>query len=270
MIFLKNTLHILGARGSVPTGGPDFARYGGQTTCFFLRLGGEAVILDAGSGLMELERCLLPGEDHAAMVLTHPHADHLLGLPLCPAVMRPDFRLELYAAVRGGLSPEAQVRALMSPPLWPVGPDSLPGQIRFHALPEALELGSLSVRSMEGDHPGGVSLLRITGGGRSVVLATDCTLSEALLPRLIQFAEGCDLLLCDGQYCEAEWETRSSFGHSTWRAAAELGRACRAGRTVIVHHDPCRTDEMLDAAQAEIRAEFQSCTFARAGEEIII
>ena len=265
---MKDTIHILGARGSVPVAGPAFARYGGQTTCFFLRLNGEGVILDAGSGLMELDRCLAPGENRASLLLTHPHADHLLGLPLCPAVLRPGFRLDLYAAEHEGRSAEEQIRAFLSPPLWPVGPDQLPGDIRFHALPDTLALGSLTVRSMEGCHPGGVSLLRISGGGKSVVLVTDCTLRPALLPRLTAFAADCDVLLCDGQYSEEEWKTRSDFGHSTCRAAAELGRACHAGKTLIIHHDPCRTDAMLEAMQASLAEEYPSCTFARAGEEV--
>lgn len=270
MFCLKNAIHILGARGSVPVCGPAYSRYGGQTTCFFLRLNGEAVILDAGSGMMELDRCLAPGENHAALLLTHPHADHLLGLPLCPAVLRPDFRLDIYAAVHEGRSPKEQVHAYTAPPLWPVTTDSLPGDIRFHELPETLVLGSLTVRSMEGCHPGGVSLLRISGGGRSVVLVTDCTPKDELLPRLTEFARDCDVLLCDGQYSEAEWVTRSGFGHSTFRAAAALGKACNAGKTIIIHHDPGHTDDMLDAAQAAMKTEYPSCIFARAGEEIAL
>ena len=265
---MKDAIHILGARGSVPICGPSFARYGGQTTCFLLRLNGEALILDAGSGLMELESCLLPGENHASLLLTHPHADHLLGFPLCPAVMRPDFCLDVYAAVRNGLSPEDQISAFMSPPLWPITPQKLPCTLRFHALPETLLLGGVTVKTMEGEHPGGVSLFRISGCGKSVVLVTDCTLSAELLPRVTDFAADCDVLLCDGQYSDEEWAARASFGHSTFRAAAEFGKACRAGRTVIVHHDPGHTDAMLDAAQAALQAEYPNCTFARAGEEI--
>ena len=113
-----------------------------------------------------------------------------------------------------------------------------------------------------------MSLFRISGGGKSVVVITDCTLSAALLPRVTDFAAGCDILLCDGQYTDEEWKTRSNFGHSTFRAAAEFGKACRAGRTVIIHHDPGHTDEMLDAAQAALQTEYPNCTFARAGEEI--
>lgn len=267
---MTDSIRILGARGSVPVTGSRFSRYGGQTTAFFLRLGGEILLLDAGTGLMDVGACLSPEDRHASLLLTHPHADHLMGLPLCPAVMRPDFHLDLYAARRYGLTPEAQVCAYMSPPLWPVEPAILPAEIDFHELTERFTIGSVTVESMEGIHPGGVSLLRLRCGGKSVVLATDCTLTGGLLPPLLEFASGCDLLLCDGQYSDAEWETRSNFGHSTWTAAAALGRLCGAKRTLIIHHDPGHTDEILDAAETSVRRTDPNCTFARAGEEIAL
>ena len=123
---------------------------------------------------------------------------------------------------------------------------------------------------MEGAHPGGVSLLRLTGGGKRVVFATDCTVNGPGAGPLAEFAQGCDLLLCDGQYSDAEWPERSAFGHSTWTAAARLGRACGAARTRVIHHDPGHTDRLLDDAAGELRAIHPDCAFARAGEEIFL
>ena len=261
---------ILGARGSVPVSGVDFLRYGGATTCVLVRLAGQAVVLDAGTGLLELPRRLEEGERHIPLLLSHPHADHLLGLPLCPLLFQPDFRLDVYAAQRNGLSAEDQVRALLSPPLWPVGPERLPSPPTFHSLPPRLELGPVTVERIEGVHPGGVSLLRLTGGGRRVVFVTDCTLTDALLPELTDFARDCDLLMCDGQYSASEWPGCSGFGHSTWTAAARLGAACGAGKVRVIHHDPAHTDQQLDAAADELLRFHPDCTFARDGEEILL
>ena len=261
---------ILGARGSVPVSGGEFLRYGGATTCVLVRLAGQAVVLDAGTGLLELPSRLKDGERRIPLLLSHPHADHLLGLPLCPLLLQPEFRLEVYAARRGGRGAEEQVRTLMSPPLWPIGPEKLPSPPVFHDLPHRLELGGVTVESMEGVHPDGVSLLRLTGGGRRVVFATDCTLTAALLPRLTDFARDCDLLLCDGQYSDAEWSGRAGFGHSTWTAAARLGSACGAGEVRVIHHDPGHTDDELDAAAGELRRIHPNCGFARAGEEVLL
>lgn len=260
---------ILGARGSVPVSGRDFQRCGGTTTCVLVWLAGQAVILDAGTGLMNISS-LLGEECRIPLLLSHPHADHLLGLPMCPLLFRPDFRMDVYAARRNGLDAEAQVRALMAPPLWPVGPERLAASLTFHDLPSHLELGAVTVDTMEGVHPGGVSLMRLTGGGRRVVFATDCTLTDALLPELTDFAKDCDLLLCDGQYSDAEWPARAGFGHSSWTAVARLGRDCRARQVRVIHHDPTHTDALLDGAAEELHRIHPNCEFARAGEEVLL
>lgn len=261
---------ILGTRGSVPVSTEAFLRYGGATTCVLVRLAGQTVVLDAGTGLMDLPPLLEEGECRIPLLLTHPHADHLLGLPMCPLLFRPDFQMDIYAARRGGLDAEAQVRALMSPPLWPVGPERLAASVNFHDLPSHLELDAVTVDTMEGVHPGGVSLLRLTGDGRRVVFVTDCTLTDGLLPALTEFARDCDLLLCDGQYSDAEWPARTDFGHSTWTAAARLGRDCGAKRVRVIHHDPAHTDDFLDGALEELRRIHTDCAFARAGEEVLL
>jgi len=258
---------ILGARGSVPVSGPDYARYGGATSCYFVRLAGQPIVLDAGSGMLSLPAALGPEERRLALLLTHPHADHLLGLPMCGLVFDPACRIDVYAARRGGYDAAAQCRRLISPPLWPVGPEGLPADIRFHDLPGEMEVGPVRVRAMEGVHPGGASLFRLDCGGKSVALVTDCTLTDALRPQAAAFAQGCGLLLCDGQYSLEEWPARASFGHSTWDDAAEFGRLCGAGRTRIVHHDPARTDAELDAAAGALGP---GCAFAREGEEILL
>ncbi len=262
-----DSVKILGTRGSVPVSAPAFARYGGSTSCYFVRLAGQPIVLDAGTGILSLPAALGPGEQRLPLLLTHPHADHLLGLPMCKLLFDPACRIDFYAARRGDYDAAAQFCRLMSPPLWPVGPNDLSADIRFYELPEEMALGPVRVRSMEGVHPGGVSLLRLDGGGKSVTLVTDCTLTAALRPAAAEFARDCDLLLCDGQYRPEEWAVRSAFGHNTWEMAAEFGRLCGVGQTRVVHHDPCRTDEELDAAAGGLG---QGCAFAYEGEEIFL
>lgn len=44
-------IRLLGVRGTLPVHGPEFARFGGATSCVLVRAGGETIILDAGTGL---------------------------------------------------------------------------------------------------------------------------------------------------------------------------------------------------------------------------
>ena len=266
---MKDSVHILGTRGSTPVSGPEYLRFGGATSCYLVCLDDTCIVLDAGTGL-----CALPEEACSRhtldLILTHPHIDHLLGLPLCPFLYRDNTCLNIYAKTRGGLGAEDQVRSLFSPPLWPVSPSQVPAEIRFSDLSSSLQCGPVRIDSMEGIHPGGISLLRLTGSAHSVVLISDCTLTEELLPRAAEFARGCDLLLCDGQYSEEEWAARSSFGHSTWTDAARFGIRCGAKAMRIIHHDPSRTDAQLIKAEQNIQGLFSACSFAREGEVITL
>lgn len=264
---MEHVITILGARGSVPVSGSSYARYGGATTCVLVQMRDAFVVLDAGTGILSLPENVfrLP---RLPLLLTHPHADHLLGLPMCPYVMRQGAQLDIYAAPRSGLDARGQIERLLAPPLWPIGPDALAANVYFHPLPETLRLGDIRVDTMEGDHPGGVSLFRLESDDKRVVFATDCTLSDALFPQLCEFAQNCDLLLCDGQYSEAEWESHATHGHSSWDMAARLARQCGARRLRIVHHSPFRTDTELDRAAETLRAIDPAFDFAREGEVI--
>ena len=271
----EDAVTILGARGSLPVNGADYIRYGGSTTCILVRLGDRTVVLDAGSGLLNLpgptECSFLPEKPEPLPILiTHPHIDHLLGLPLCPYCLKPGGAVDIYVKTRMGMGGQEMVDRLFSPPFWPVGTAQLPADIRFHELPETFDLGAVHIETMEGFHPGGVTLLRLSGNGKSVVLVTDCTLTEELTPAVRAFARDCDLLLIDGQYSEAEWSARKDFGHNTWTVAAQLGAACGAKRVRIIHHDPGRTDRMLDDASGELERICPTARFAYETEEIAL
>lgn len=264
---MRNQVRVLGARGSTAISGERFARYGCATACVLLELAGQPVLLDAGSGLMNIPEELMDAPT-LPLLLSHTHFDHVMGLPLCPYCMQPDRVLVLYGRARKGLSAEEQVRRLMAPPLWPVGPERLPAKLHFLPLLQKLTIGPLRVTSLEGRHPGGVSFFRIEGDGRAVVYATDFTPDQAMNDSLAEFARDCDLFIADGQYSPEEWELKKHFGHNSWEASAALGERCGAKRTLIFHHDPCRKDDQLDLAAAAVSARHPSCTFAKENEVI--
>lgn len=263
------TVTVLGCRGSLPVSGPSYSRYGGATCCILIRGGGHAVLLDAGSGLFHLPSCL-PNVSELSLFLTHAHLDHLIGLPMCPFASDPEFRLHLYGADRNGMDLKAQISALFSPPFWPITVDQLPAQLFFHPLSAKTECRGFTVEAVEGCHPGGISVLRLTLAGRSIVLMTDCTITAENRGILLEFCRDCDLLLCDGQYTEEEWHTRSHFGHNSQLHAAHFGLACGAKQIRLIHHDPAHTDDQLDLARAAIRAMGPHCDLAYEGEELLL
>ena len=251
---MKDFLKVLGCRGSVPRSGKDFSKYGGATSSYALRLGGRLMIIDAGSGILDIDS-VLEGENRVDLFLTHPHADHIIGFPMCRPVFRNDFHFDIYAKTRAGLDGKAQINAFMELPNWPVDVDGLAASSDFHELEEDMTLPGdvpVRVRSMDAAHPGGSSLLRFEYENKSVVVATDCTINEENACSMADFAKDCDLLLIDGQYRPVEAGGKAGFGHNSWAAAAEFAKSCGAKRALIVHHDPYNTDDILDLAAEDM------------------
>ena len=267
---MRPAVFILGVRGSLPISRQDSLKYGGATLCIFMRLADQPIVLDAGTGILDLPNLLHSDDTDVSILLSHSHVDHLLGIPMCPTMFDPKQTLHIYGAERNGMRVREQIQTLMSPPLWPIPVESVGAAVTFHSMESSFKLGSVRVDTMDGIHPNGVTLFRLTGDGKTVVYMTDCTLTEGFFSKATEFARDCDLLLCDGQYNEEEWASRSHFGHNTWTAAARLAAAANAKQARIIHHDPFRTDVELDAAAKELTNIYPGCAFARAGEEITL
>ncbi len=260
---------VLGSRGSVPVSGKKFSRYGGATSCVVIRTGEGAVILDAGTGILSLSSCL--GKlQHIPVFLSHCHVDHILGLPLCSEIFDPANRFTIYGASRSGKDIASQVSALLSPPLWPVGVHELPAGITFSDLPSSVTVNGITVESMEGNHPGGVSIFRVTAAGKQIVYMTDCTITDENRQSLLTFCRGCDLLLCDGQYSDEQWPACAAFGHNRWTEAARFALKCDAKLLRILHHAPNHTDDELDNAERQAKEICPACAFSFDGEEITL
>ena len=284
-------VHLCGVRGSTPAAGRDFLRYGGHTSCVAVAHddgGPPRLILDAGTGLRPAG-ALLRGEAFAGTILlTHLHWDHVHGLPFFAAGNRPDARVQLLLPEQDGAgqdgtgSAEAVLARGMSPPHFPITPGELRGDWSFGFLaPGEAKAEGFTVEAAEIPHKGGRTFgYRISDGHSALAyLPDDCPTELGpgpegwgeYHPAALALAAGADALVHDAFLFAPEVAAQAMLGHAAADYAVGLGRRAGAGRVVLAHHKPDRTDQDLDLLAARFAADPQLLA-ARlaAGPQVIV
>ncbi len=252
---------ICGARGSTPAPGADFARYGGHTSCVALAHDGEvpSLLLDAGTGIRNVKGLLGDAPFSGAILMSHLHWDHTMGLPFFRAGDHPDATIDLYLPAQGDA--EAVLTKMMSPPHFPITPAELRGTWRFLSLdPGQHDMAGFSVLALEVPHKGGRAYgYRITDGTGVITYIPDHR-PTALGPgpdglgerhgAALTLAADSDAVLHDSQYTDEELPGREDFGHSCPGYGVGLATEAGAKRLWLFHHDPPRTDAEIDAIAA--------------------
>ncbi len=260
---------ILGTRGSVSVEGPEYSFYGGATACICVEINDKVVVFDGGSGILALPE-LLDDKKEFNLLLTHSHIDHIAGITCCPCFYNKDYKINIYSTSFDSKKIKEKIDTLMSPPLWPVTTDSFLADVKYFDCNKKFNIDNITISCEKATHPGGATIFRVDCAGKSVVYATDNELNSNNFEMLKQFAQNCDLLLCDGQYSKDELTLKKGFGHSCWEDAARVGAECNAKSIGIIHHDPLRTDKQLDLMQNKLQNIYPNAFFAHFKQEIIL
>lgn len=253
---------ICGVRGSAPAPGPEFVRYGGNTSCVALAPGAEqpSLVLDAGTGLRRFSQLLDKRPFQGTILLGHLHWDHVYGLPFFRAAEHPESRTQVLIPEQGDAA--AVLGRAMAPPHFPLRPEQLRGQWRFGSLgPGKHHISGFDVLALDIPHGGGRTFgFRVSEGDTSIAYLSDHSPLAlgpgpdglgAYHPAALALAEGVDLLIHDAQHRESELHAKAFLGHSAVEYALGLAEAAGARGVLLFHHDPDRTDDEIDTIMAE-------------------
>lgn len=270
---------VWGARGSIPVSGPEYVRYGGDTTCLQVDTeGGDVVILDAGSGLRALGNVLIQkNHDVFHFLLSHAHWDHLLGLPFFKPLYREGVTIHFHGCTFAQQSIRTILSRLMEPPFFPVKLDDVGARLVFdeECKPE-FPVAGLWCRSIPLSHPNGGYGFRLLERDRSLAFFPDNELSHLhpggkTFNEYVDFVFGTELLIHDAEYLPSEYDRFSrGWGHSVYLDTVRLAIAAEVDRLMLWHLNQDRSDDAVDeilesaVATAKVGSNVE-CLMARSG-----
>ncbi|MEL7369175.1 MAG: MBL fold metallo-hydrolase [Myxococcota bacterium] len=269
-----------GVRGSIACSGPHVVAVGGNTSCVEVQAQNHRLILDGGTGLRGLGQHITQRQNpstiiQADLLFSHLHWDHIQGFPFFAPAFAADSKLRLFGPTGddGLTTLQDALRRQMSTPCFPVPFDSLAADMKFETIRDSDDLvrGPFYIRTRSLAHPQGSLGFRIEANGRKLCFATDTEHpAQGFDERLLDLADGVDVLIYDAQYTVDEYEgrngpSRRGWGHSTYEAATEIARAAGVDRLYLFHHDPEHSDTMIEAIERAAQARFASTWAAREG-----
>ncbi len=267
-----------GVRGSTPCAGPQYARYGGQSSCVVLEAPDQLpIVFDLGTGIRQYGLCC-DGTFQGTALLSHLHWDHVQGLPFFLPLHQPGAVLDVF----GPRQEEGQLgdvfAQMMRPPFFPIRPSELGGDVRFHGTgDDDFPVGLAKVRSRFVRHVGATLGFRVDWNGTSIAYLPDhgpgttpAHADDFVPPEVLELCDGVDVLIHDAQHTPSEYEAKRHWGHCTVDYAVLVAREAGARRLVLFHHDPLHGDDDMDvigdeAAEMAARMGVPELVVAREG-----
>ena len=294
-------LRFWGTRGSIPTPGRDTVRYGGNTPCVEVRLkDNRLLIFDAGTGIRGLGDYLMERKERvrASIVISHPHWDHIQGLPY----FRPAFVAGTELTIIGPQTKNVTLRRIFADQMdsvyFPVRLSELKASIKFRPIREGtIPILGARLSSRYVNHPASAFGYRLSSAGRSVVYISDNEPFDNELAasmknvdrsivrqytkkygdpneRVYEFARNADILIHDATYTPQQYVRHVGWGHSHYPFALQVAHKANVKRLVLFHHDQTHSDDEIDEIVHECKEEIKrrkytfECVAAAEGMEI--
>ncbi len=268
-------IRFWGVRGNIPTPGIETVRYGGNTACIEVLVGGQRLVFDGGTGLRVLGKHMqkeMPVTAH--LFFTHTYWDRIQGFPFFVPAFIPGNCFHVYGAMgQNGASIKQRLGEQMLRPNFPVPLQEMQSTLTFNNIHagSVITLGDVVVETISLNRPNAALGFRVTWEGYSMVYATDTEhTADGLDQSLLYLSQGADLLIYDAYYAEHDHYGKAAIARpiATWESGIEVANVANVKQVVMFHHDPMHDDDFLDRVETEVQARFANVQLAREGMAI--
>ncbi|MCL2220732.1 MAG: MBL fold metallo-hydrolase [Oscillospiraceae bacterium] len=251
-------IYFHGCRGSIAISRPG-SRYGGNTSCITLESGGELLVIDAGTGIMDLHEKLLSDDANYIanlrnpinILVSHLHIDHIIGIATFPPLCEKNGGVRIYTGSRSEKPLKEQVLGAFSPPHWPVSLCDV-GNAECVQIEDNVpfKVGVYTVTPFLANHPDITYSFHVTDGKKSVVHLLDSEISKvdaAESKVLHSHCKDADVVVFDAAYSPEDYHSHyEGWGHSTVPNGIELADEWKCRCMVFSHMFHKYNDEELD------------------------
>lgn len=295
-----------GVRGSYPIADKEYLEYGGNTSCIEVNVNGHLIILDAGTGLINVGNELMskyiassvdPAQRlplNATILISHIHQDHLQGFTFFRPLHLISSNINVFGNVNYNESLADELAQLLFGKSFPLDLGDIAGNLNIRDINETEEIilrkgEEPIIKRIDSEikpenddviitcyrsyaHPQeGVLVYKISYKDKTLVYATDKESYEGGDKKLANFARGCNLLVHDAQYTNEDYmdsyAPKQGYGHSTFDMALQAKQQADAKKLVFYHYDPCYDDNKLNEIKEHFKNE-ENVIFAYEGLEI--
>lgn len=289
--IVEGTLEVefWGVRGSFPVAAKRASRYGGNTNCVTVNIQKKHLfIFDAGTGIKELSNHLIANKKlpiNAKLFLSHPHYDHINGLPFFTPLYIKSNELEIFGANQIDMDLDDVIANQMDNVYFPITIKEFAATISFNAISEEIfNVDDVQVKTILLNHPGRCLGFRLNYKNKSFCYVTDHELylenapnyNQFEVDRLLNFIHGTDILIIDSTYSDEDYKTKVGWGHSSISRVVDVADKAKVKLLCLHHHNPDETDKDIAAKLRTAkmilreRRSKTKCIAPKEGDKIII
>ncbi len=295
----KFIIKFKGTRGSYPKAQADFLKYGGNTSCIELKCGKQSIILDAGTGIININQDKNTQNQYQTTILiSHIHQDHIQGLPFFKPLYNSSNTINLFGLNPNESSLKETLKNILFDKVFPLAIDEINSTFNIENFSDKDTIiinqnGNIRKYVSSNDniplnkddiiitayktpmHPkNGCLCFKIKFNEKTLVYATDKESKNSSDHDFINFTKNCDCLIHDAQYTNDDYlnpkNPKLGFGHSTFEMAIDIAHLTNAKKLFFFHYDPEYNDIKLSQLEKELTQKYNNVFFAKENYEFEI